>query len=140
MAIKETDIALAAGKLVADDPVVQAIVGDRVRPNIIPQDDEMPAISIELVSQEGWHSLAGGTTACRSRLQFNCIADSKADSVEAAQAVLGVLDGYRGAAGQIFISSSVRDNQYDLLDNPTKGADDWRFRRVIDFSICHSQP
>ena len=140
MAIQDTDIALAMSKLVADDAGVQAIVADRVRPNIVPQDDAMPAITVELTSQEGWHSLTGGTTACRSRLQFNCIADSKADSIEAAAAVLAVLDGYRGKVGQIFVSSTVRDNQYDLLDSPTKGADDWRFRRVIDFSICHSQP
>lgn len=127
-----------ATRLLADAPLA-ALVGDRVRPGELKQSETLPAVTYELVNKEGWHSLQGGTTHARSRVQFNCYGRTKIASVTVARAIKDSLDGFRGTLGSVFIDSCMLDNEYDTKDPPESGSAEWRQRRVIDFTIVHSE-
>lgn len=132
------DITLAIAQRLLADSGVSALVGNRVRPLALDQTDELPAIVYSLVTTDAWHALSGGTYGARTRIQFFCYGESLEDSVSVASAIMGSLDGFRGDAGNLFVSSSMLDNSYDMVDPPTKGSAAWRFRRVVDFTICHN--
>lgn len=133
-----SSIGIECAKLLLADPGVSALVGTRVRPVALDQTDTMPAIIYSIVSTDAWHALSGGTYGARSRVQFYCYGESIEDAVSVESAILSVLDGYRGRAGDLFISSSMLENSYDMVDPPTKGSAAWRFRRVSDFTVCHN--
>ena len=105
-----SSIGIECAKLLLADPGVSALVGTRVRPVALDQTDTMPAIIYSIVSTDAWHALSGGTYGARSRVQFYCYGESIEDAVSVESAILNVLDGYRGRAGDLFISSSMLEN------------------------------
>lgn len=133
-----TDISIALAQKLLGTPGVTSQVGTRVRPLALDQTDIMPAIVYNLVTTDPWHGLSGGTYGARSRIQYYCYGDSLEDAVSVASAIMGAIDGFRGEVGSLFVSSSMLDNTYDMVDPPTKGSAAWRFRRVIDFTVCHN--
>ena len=133
-----SDITLAYAQKLIAAASVSALVGDRVRPIALDQTDTMPAIIYSLVTTDNWHGLSGGTYGARSRLQYFCYGENIEESVSVSSAIISELDGFRGEVGSLFVSSSMLQNIYDMVDPPTKGSAAWRYRRVIDFSVCHN--
>lgn len=133
-----SEITIALAEKLLSATAVTDIVGTRVRPLALDQTDEMPAVVYNLVTTDPWHGLSGGTYGARSRIQYYCYGDSLEDAVSVASAIMTELDGFRGEVGSLFVSSSMLDNTYDMVDPPTKGSAAWRFRRVIDFTVCHN--
>ena len=136
MSVTRDICTVLAAKLIADAGV-SALVGSRVRPIVLDQRDTVPAIVYSLVNQEGWHSLQGGTTCARSRVQFFAYGNTITEAINVSDAIMASLDGYRGQTQDIFVSSCMLDNSYDMADPPTKGSAEWRYRRAIDFVVCH---
>ena len=136
MSVTRDICTVLATRLLADSGV-SSLVGSTVRPIVLDQRDTMPAIVYSLVNQEGWHSLTAGTTCARSRVQFFAYGDTITEAINVADAIMASLDDFRGQSGDIFISSCMLDNKYDMADAPTKGSAAWRYRRVVDFVVCH---
>lgn len=78
------------------DPGVIALVGDKIYPDELPQEQALPAVVYGRVSTEPIYTLNNTHAATRSRLQAVCWARRRNDAETLADAVMvaALVDGY----------------------------------------------
>ncbi len=82
----------------ASDGTVTALVGMRIFWEIRPQGTALPSIVLTGVSGERQQHMAGPMATQGNRVQFDCIATTKAQAVDIRAAVVAVVEG-GGSAG-----------------------------------------
>jgi hypothetical protein len=84
--------------LIADSGL-QALIGSRLHPQILPQSPTLPAMTYQMISTTPHHTLQGVVALSRYRIQF----DSWAPTLLAVEAVndalRAALDGFSGGLG-----------------------------------------
>jgi hypothetical protein len=140
MAITDDDICFLLASHLGDSSSVSALVGDRIRPDVVTQNSSLPAIRYELIAEEPWNVLSGETSESQSRVQFDCYAMTRIQANQLAAAVKNRLHGFSGSLGNIVVVDCFVDNQYDTVDPPVAGGNKFRKRRVMDFVITHTVP
>ncbi len=123
---------------------VTTITADRVRPDMLQQNEQLPACCYGVVSSEPWHDLEGAGGGAQSRVQFNAYALTREEADRLGAAIEDCLDGFAGMLGEgdeaVFVSDCMLDNDYPRVDPPSPGDNRWRYRRVKDFLVTHSKP
>lgn len=94
-------IKTALRSLLASDPVVSGLVGDRVRPDELDEGDELPAIVIEILEESAVESLDDDGDTRTTTVAVHCCAHRSAQAGELAAAVTALLDGFRGEAADL---------------------------------------
>ena len=97
----------------------------------------------EVLTSFEQHHLGGSSGYAFSRVQFDCAALTRNQANEVGFAVADVLDGFSGHVGEgslVRVDDCVLDNKYNRRDQPPKGSTAWRYVRVLDFEISHTQP
>jgi hypothetical protein len=102
---------------------VQAIVGAKIYPLVMPEGVAVPALVYQKVGTTVVNSLEGFSGIESVRLQFSCYAPTLLQAKQLALAVSNALDG---AA----VLKSTRTMELDGQDPETKN-----FRVVVDFNI-----
>ena len=123
----------------ANDAGVAALVGTRIRPEVIAQRETLPAITHTSVSSTHEHNLGGATGVCHSRVQLDCYAATKAEAIAVREAVRLALVGYRGTIGDVFVNGVLVERKFSSTDAPEDGSDNWRYVEMIEFLITHSE-
>lgn len=85
----------------AVDAAVNAIAGQRVYPNRLPQKVTYPCVMYFRVSTVRDYHQAGSDGVPQARFQINSYAAKYADAKALAKAVLEVLDGFSGTLGDL---------------------------------------
>lgn len=123
---------------------VRHLVGSRVRPQHLEQGETLPAITYQLTSADPQHHLGGAGGEAFSRVTFSCYGRTADEATQVAGQVVDVLDGWSGPLGEgddlVFVSDCTLENQYDRPEQPSPGGAHWRYKRVLDFAVSHSQP
>lgn len=141
MAITDTDITYRIEQRLADSAAITALVGTRIRPLVLKENESMPAIRYEMISSQSWPGLSASGKECQSRIQIDCYGSTTIQAAQVAAAVKNNLDGLAGVTlGSIRIHDCVMDNRYDMVDPPADGSKHWRKRRTMDFVITHTEP
>ncbi len=130
--VRTTIIASIRALLLADGPTY-SLVGTRVYPNELPQNVEMPAIVIVVVSGVPETSFTGhtSTTLKAGRLQIDCYARAigSTGAYARARALAGCVEEVVGNLSEPDLSANLESDR-DLYDNVTQ------FHRVsMDFTI-----
>lgn len=109
------------------DPAVSAIVGDRIYPQVMPDEPVVPALVYTLISNRPQNSLEGYTSGqMQAIVQIDCYTMMYGDAQLLADAVQDLLGTARVVPG---IKGWVRDRRDDYED-------DSRFHRVsMDIAI-----
>jgi hypothetical protein len=81
------------------DSALDALIADRIHPNVIPEDWTLPALTYQRVGGEEQISHAGVRTWFRSRIQFTAQGETYASAAGVIDAVKTALRGYRGTMG-----------------------------------------
>ena len=102
---------------------VQAIVGSKIYPVVMPEGVTVPALVYQKVGTTVVNSLEGFSGIESIRMQFSCYAPTLIGAKQLAQAVSAALDGST-------VLKCVRIMEMDGQDPETKN-----FRVVVDFNI-----
>lgn len=141
MAITDTDIAYRIEQRLAASSPIAALVATRIRPMVLNENEQMPAIRYEMLSSDSWATLGESGKECQSRIQIDCYGSTMIQAAQVAAAVKSNLDGLAGVTlGSVFVWDCVMDNRYDMVDPPPAGGKHWRKRRTMDFVVTHSEP
>lgn len=124
---------------------VTTLVGDRIRPDVLPIGDTLPAIRYETITRASEYHLGGASGTATSRVQFDAYGRTRREANALANAVNDVLSGLGGVTlgdddDQVRVFDLTRDNDYTRVDPPTAGSDAYRYRRVQDYEITHTEP
>ena len=108
--------------LTANAPV-QAIVGNKIFPIVMPEGESVPALVYQKVGTDVINSLDGYSGLESIRLQFSCYAATLLAAKQLAQSVSAALDGSA-------MLKCTRTMEMDDQDPETKN-----FRVIVDFNI-----
>lgn len=82
--------------LLTGTDAVEAIVGTRITPVLLPPDQCLPAVTYQLIFERHLYALDGEVNLYEKRLQFDVWANTWRKARTAAEAVEAVLNGYSG--------------------------------------------
>lgn len=126
-------------ELVTGDAGVIAIIDDRLYPGRLPLEDELgepvtfPCARFFQVSGVPVYSHSGPSNLDVTRYQFDCYALAWAEVQQLADAIDGVLSGYKGTVDSVWIQRAMRLNRQDAWEDALK-----RWRIPLDFGISYS--
>lgn len=106
----------------------------RVYPVKAPQHPTLPFLIYTKISAPRLYHLAGQTRLVRARFQVDCWAETYAGAVALAEAVRGLLSGFRGTVAGVVIGAVYLDNETDFWGDETEG-----YRRSLDFLVWHQE-
>jgi hypothetical protein len=111
---------------------ITTLVGTRTYADILPDNTTHPAIVYQLISTIPFDSnLATDGGIFQSRVQFTCIADTKAVSISLSEALKTAFTRFTGTASDVTIIDSrlenILDQAYDLETGQTARIVDYMF-------------
>ena len=119
---------------------INAAVGNRVYPKLVPQDATMPAITYRRISSEHVHSMDGSSGADDARYQITCWGTTRLSAKSVANTVRLNMDGKTGLMGSVTIGRMLLEQDEDMPDEPpAKNKEDWRFGVRHDYSIWYDE-
>jgi Protein of unknown function (DUF3168) len=105
--------------------------GQRVRPMLLPEGTNFPAIVYQVVATNPLTSMDGVNALQMKRMQIDCYGQTAVAAKTLAQAVHNALDGYRGVLSEGTVVQSCLPNQ----DVDEFEFDPQVFRVACDFNI-----
>lgn len=114
------------------DPVLVAVVEDRVYPMMLPQDGAIPAIVYQRIMTYRVVTHSGDTALVAPRFQLSLWADTPNAAWDLAEKVIDRIDGYSGMMAGLKVGSARVINELqdaEEADNMT------RFRVILDVPI-----
>ena len=116
------------------NPVISAVVADRVYPLLMPQNTQLPAITYQRISGASEQSMTGASGLAHPRIQLDCWGSTYKDVTVLREVLRQVLQGFRGQLGTIFINGVIYVNDQDFYEWETK-----TFRTSTDVKIWHNE-
>lgn len=117
-----------------EDPVLNALIGNRLHPLTLPQTPTLPAIVWQRISGPREHSHSGPSQLAHPRFQFACWSKNLLEAIQVAEALRIRLDGYSGAMGNETAYAVFILDDHDMYD-PETGLP----RRIVDYRIWHKE-
>lgn len=93
----DIEAALVAG--VKANSGVQAVIGTRFYPMVLPSGVTFPAATYQMISSDPTNVHGGGAALRRPRFQITAWGSTLSSALSAANAIHAVLDGFRGTWG-----------------------------------------
>lgn len=137
-------VEMAVRRRLVSEALLTALVGTRVFLNAAAQDATLPYIVMNRLSGDHRHHLLGPLGVVTARIQIDIYAATyvSAQAVEAIARPL--LDGLIGttigsAPNEVFVQSSVMQDDQDLWERPSDGSEKGKHRRRMVFNVTHNQ-
>lgn len=111
--------------------VIDNVGYNRVYAMKLPDVVTLPAITFQRVSSVAWSDHEGAAQLFTSRWQYLVIASRYADAIEAGNAIIEALDGWRDATSPR-VERAMLENDIDTYDPEAQ-----QYRRMIDFMVDH---
>jgi hypothetical protein len=118
---------------------VTTLVSTRIYPLHLPQDPVIPAIVVTQVAEESDHHLTGKAGHSRATLKFACLSQDMQEAFDIAEALRGVMQGYRGTMGSYTVGSITLQNVYDDAEALDDGSEDWVYARTHEYTLSFRQ-
>ena len=109
------------------------LVGDRIFPGPLPQEEDIPAVTYQKINALPWASQSGSSGTGQARYQIDIWAQTHEEIVVIEGALQAGFHGYKGIMGDRTIQACFVINS---LDTPDLVAD--RRRRIMDIRITDS--
>lgn len=143
-----SDIAELVAQRLGKAQRLTTLVANRIRPEVLKPKEQIPAITYETINVDDFYHLGGAAGEAQTRIQIDSYGRTRREANQVAFIVNDVLSGLGGvwlgeegpADDRVFVSEITRDNRYDRRDPPTSGSDDFRYRRVQDYLVTHTEP
>ncbi len=115
---------------------LNALVGDRIYPIVLPQKAVMPAVTYQKISEPQVHVSGADSGPYCPRYQFSCWGTTYDEACDVAVQVRTALRDYTGVmggAGGVTVQRSFLEDANDLFNEQTE-----RCGVALDFIIWHS--
>lgn len=99
------------------------------------KDSAYPCIVLNFPSTPYSHNLDGGNGIADVRVQIDCLSPSLLEAVSIAEAVRGILQGYRGTLVNAETISSVLTTESDLTNPIQDGSSVFIFRKMAEYQM-----
>lgn len=133
--------AAAIRAILASDSAIVAQVNNRIFPDYLPEDCQMPAIALWTVTATPFDCLGGGQGMEKGRIRVESFANTraKADELWLLCNKALVKDIKRGEFGGVqVIALSQGTGSHHLADRPYDGTDKWMYRTIQSFDISYN--
>lgn len=127
------DIEQALVAHLLSDEKITSIIQDRLFPQAVPQDEDVPAIVYQRISSPRTLTLTG-ESASNPRIQLSCYAKTFGQAKQMAITLYNSLDFFRGKLGNKTKSAVLMEDSRDDYE-PETG----RYRCDVDFFIMHTK-
>jgi hypothetical protein len=121
---------------------VSTLVGQRMYPDALVQNAQLPAIVYYVTSTERDHAIDGVTKSAHARVTFDCYATTRlvASSISKAIRETGI-DFFRGTVdGYSFAGIDFDSADEYLNDTPTDGNQEHRYLVSFDLLVHYGEP
>ncbi len=125
--------------ILVSDAQVAALVARRVHPIVRPQGGELPAVVYQRLTTDRYRSTAGPGNLPAALVQVTCWSDRYINSIEVADAVRDVLDGYSATIATVVIQSSTLEDENDVPSLVPGNAEANLFGRRLVFTIKYNE-
>ncbi len=121
------------------------LVGDRIYPDTLPQNVELPALLIEIESDLPGHLIAAASTLRQAELTATGVARTRRETNLIAYQLdqTAVLAGFRGLMGggdTTHVRGVIRTNQIASVVAPPPGSELWEHRLTSFYRLDYSIP
>lgn len=120
---------------VIEDATVNAIIGTRFFPNVVPQSAKIPAATYMQISGPRVHSVEGALGMVKARYQINCWAAKYSTVKDLAEAIRKQLDGFSGTVNTVQIQSIMLVDEGDFPKLTDDAEVTLRYGKRLDFII-----
>lgn len=120
---------------------VNALVGNRVTPVIMPQGSTYPAIVLTKISTRHYHTLSGFAGNASARIQIDCVSDSPDEASDLCEKVrdCGIV-GLKGVTNGVDIRGArVDEGERYTYDESRDASDDHRYIVSMDLMIDYTE-
>lgn len=115
------------------DSGVDAIAGDRIYPDRLPDPPTLPALVWQQISGPRLYHLGGAAGRSEPRYQVDCWAATKAQAKALSAAVRSSLSGFSGLLATVRATIKL-DNERDDYDATVEA-----YRVILDFTASHTE-
>ena len=132
-------IAKAIYSLLVNNTSITDVVSTRIYPMVRNQEDDLPAITYQIISGVRSYDLTGPNGLVEGRIQINCFADDPLEAGELAAVVRAALNGHRGGAAGVHIETMLLDDQGDLPYIDPENEAQNVFAIMMDFYVLYKE-
>lgn len=121
---------------------VSTIVGQRMYPDVMPQNCTMPAICYYATSTERAHALDSVTKYADGRFTIDCFANTRAAASALSKAIRETgIDSFRGVvSGYTFCGITYESTEEYFQEPPTDGNQSSRYVVSFDIVVHYKEP
>ena len=120
---------------------VAALIGTRMRPDVISQSETLPAVAMSKISTRHDHTLSRFAGLAHCRIQFDCYSDTRsgADAVAEAIRASGLI-GVKGVThGTDIRGVRMEDGQRNEIEYSSEASDDHRYVTTFDLEVDYTE-
>ncbi len=126
-------------EILLNDATVNSLVGNRIKPNYIPQNMAMPAVTYQEIDSPRDHTMDGPSGFVPARWQLNCWGTTYDSTSDVAEAIRQAYDGFSGTVGNVVIQA-ITDEGHSDMPNLNAGNDQLRrLGKRQDFNVYYTE-
>lgn len=130
----------ALRSLLVDNPAVSAIIGNRMFPNFLPEDQDRPAIVFELDGKNRNPRVSGGLVEAFIDLSLEVEGNDSVLVEDLADKVRLVIDAFDGDTPTGFFFDSIWiDDESDFYTSPTDGSDVGFLTHLMELEVNYRE-
>jgi hypothetical protein len=133
--VGEEDLEQAVVSALEDSASVSALVGTTILPNVIPQDDQLPAVTYCLMTGVEAFHLGGTSGMATARIRFRAWSRDKTESARIVEAIRSTLLPIRGRFGPTWVYYVDLAGKSQAWETADDASDEGTFRRQIDLKF-----
>lgn len=118
---------------------ITTYVSTRIHPIHLPQNPTLPAIAFTQIGSDHDHHLGGAAGSTSVALRLAVFSEDLQEAIDIAEALRLVLQGYRGAMGNMTVTFCTLEEQEDDADQPYDGSDTWVYSRASEYKIKYRE-
>jgi len=118
---------------------LQEVIGNKLYPNILPQESSLPAIVYTPISASYDESLQGSTGFVRQVVQFSIHDTTFGKARQASRIVKAILQDFRGDMCGLFVQATHILSDLSIDRNSKKSFDVDEYTSVLEFSFEYTE-
>jgi len=122
-------------QLLSCDSTITDLVSTRIYPQVRDQEDGLPAITYQMISQLHGADLTGSNGLVEGRIQINCFASTILAAAQLADIVKNSLSGYQGGNIESLLLEETNDLPFIEPENETMNV----YAKTMDFYVCYKE-
>jgi len=116
------------------------LTGTRIRASQAGEDDDLPYVTLIMVSDPSVYHMGGASGIAQARIQIDCIGSLPLEATNVAEAIRSSISGFRGTMGTVAVRRCHKaDRAGPDFFQAQDGKDKGKYRMRMDFMIDYNE-